>query len=80
MFHEFRNPIPVITPLGEALAIAIHDRGVEHDLEWICAQDGTGECWTWLNPDIRFKKNITLGREYISPFYDPDSMSLKENK
>jgi hypothetical protein len=59
------NPqIPVVTPLGKAWAFAIIDYSQEHDLQWVCFQDHTGECWTWGNRDIRAQKNITIGRNY----------------
>lgn len=70
-------PIPVVTPKGKALAHGWIDNGVEHDLQWICVQDSTGEWWTWKNPDIRAQKNITHGREHISPFYNPTDMAFK---
>ena len=71
------NPcLPVITPKGTAIAHFVIDRGMEHDLEWVCFIDGTGESWTYGNPEIRACKNITQGRDYISPFYDPDNAKL----
>jgi hypothetical protein len=60
-------PIPLTTPKGKALAHMLIDYGPEFDLLWVCFQDDTGECWTWGNPDIRSQKNLTMGRENISP-------------
>ncbi|MBB3453910.1 hypothetical protein FHT86_002166 [Rhizobium sp. BK313] len=54
--------IPLDTPKGPALAHFLIDNGEEQDLQWVCAIDATGECWTWRNPEIRFQKNITMGR------------------
>jgi hypothetical protein len=68
MILQLNPSIPVITPKGTALAILMIDYGIENDIFWVCFQDNTGECWTWPNPDIRAQKNITAGREYISPF------------
>lgn len=76
MIHQILNSIPVITPKGRALAHFLIDYGPEHHLQWVCAQDDTGECWTWPNPQIRFQKNITMGRENISTFYEPESVKL----
>lgn len=73
---QLNNPLPVITPKGPAIAHFLIDDGLEHDLKWVCFQDHTGECWTWSNKDIRAQKNITQGRHYISPFYNPDSVKL----
>lgn len=65
------------SPKGPCLAHFLIDQGPEHDLMWVVFQDDTGECWTWSNSDIRAQKNITQGRNYISPFYHPDSVKLK---
>lgn len=71
------NPtIPVITPKGHALAHFLIDYGIEHNLFWVCFQDNTGECWIWSNKDIRAQKNITHGREHISPFYNPQHVAF----
>lgn len=73
------NPtIPVITPKGKAIAHFLIDNGIESDLQWVCFQDSNGECWTWKNPDVRAQKNITHGRDYISPFYNPEDVALKK--
>lgn len=76
MILQLSPCIPITTPRGPALAHAIIDYGPESELLWICFQDDTGECWTWSNRMIRAQKNITQGREYISPFYDPDDVKL----
>ena len=78
MIHQLNPPLPVITPKGKALAHVVIDVGIEHDLQWICFQDATGECWTWSNPQIRAQINITLGRDYISPFYHPSEVAFKK--
>lgn len=54
--------IPVNTPKGPGVAIALIDYSIEHNLHWIVFQDDTGECWTWPNPEVRAQKNITMGR------------------
>lgn len=78
MIHQLNPPLPIITPKGKALAHVVIDMGIEHDLQWICFQDATGECWTWSNPQIRAQINITLGRDYISPFYHPSEVAFKK--
>jgi len=62
MMIQLNPPIPVDTPKGSALAHVLVDYGIEHNLNWVCFQDATGECWTWPNSDIRAQKNITYGR------------------
>lgn len=79
MILQLNPPIPVITPKGPAIAHFIIDYGIEHDIQWICFQDKNAECWTWKNPDIRAQKNITQGREHISPFYDPNNARLPKD-
>jgi hypothetical protein len=64
---QLNPPIPLVTPKGTGLAHFLIDYGHEHNLQWVVAQDGTGECWTWENPQIRFAKNITMGRTTITP-------------
>lgn len=80
MITQLSPAIPVITPKGPALAHFIIDYGIESDLFWVCFQDATGECWTWNNREIRAHKNITQGRDYISPFYDPDTTAFKREE
>jgi hypothetical protein len=62
MMIQLNPPIPVDTPKGSALAHILVDYGIEHNINWVCFQDETGECWTWSNSDIRAQKNITYGR------------------
>lgn len=76
MILRLTPPIPMKSPKGRCLAHFLIDEGPETDLKWVVFQDDTGECWTWRNPDIRAQKNITEGREEISPFYDPDGVKF----
>ncbi len=76
MIIQLNPPIPVTTPKGRGLAHFLIDSGVEHNLLWTVFIDSTGECWTYPNPMIRAQKNITMGRENITPFYDPDDVSF----
>lgn len=59
---QLEPPVPVITPRGKAMAHVLIDPGIEHDLQWVCFLDATGECWTVRNPDIRAQENLTMGR------------------
>ena|SRR5436190_1652235 len=76
MITQLHTPIPIITTKGKALAHFLIDEGAESNLKWVCFLDKNGECWTFQNPDIRARKNITEGRENISPFYDPDDVAF----
>ena len=76
MIVQLNPALPVITPKGKALAHFLIDEGIEHNIKWVCFIDSTGECWTYSNPMIRAQKNITHGREHISPYYDPKKVRL----
>lgn len=80
MMLQLNPPIPMISPKGKCLCHFMIDDGIEHHLKWVCFQDGTGEVWTWENPEIRAQKNTALGRENISPFYEPTSVAISTNK
>ena len=77
MITRIDPPIPMKSPKGACLAHFLIDYGIESDNYWIVFQDDTGECWTWSNRDMRAQKNITIGREHITPFYDPDNVKLR---
>lgn len=77
MITQLNPALPVITPKGKGLAHFIIDEGIESNLLWVCFQDDTGECWTFRNPEIRAQRNITHGRENISPFYKPEDVAFK---
>jgi hypothetical protein len=62
MLKQLKPPLPLLTPKGKAWAHLVIDYGPEADLQWVCFQDDTGECWTWANKDIRAQNNLTLGR------------------
>jgi hypothetical protein len=80
MILQLNPPLPVTTPKGPALAHAIIDDGLEHDLKWVCFLDMSGECWTFRNRFIRADRNVTQGRDYISPFYNPDDVAFKNKE
>lgn len=61
MILQLNPQIPVVTPKGKALAQMMIDYGPEHDLIWVVFQEN-GECWCWLNQDIKAEKNITFNR------------------
>jgi hypothetical protein len=62
MMLQLSPPIPLLTPKGKGNAHVLIDVGTEHDLQWVCFIDITGECWTYRNQDVRIQENITLGR------------------
>lgn len=76
MILQISPPLPLKTPKGNGLAYFVIDNGPEHSLQWVVFLDTTGECWTYSNEMIRAQKNITMGRENISPFYEPDGVAI----
>ena len=65
MTTQLNPPLPLITPKGNGWAHFLIDYGIEHDLIWVVFQDDTGECWSWLNRDIKIQSNITLNRKKV---------------
>lgn len=63
---QLNPPIPLTTTKGEGLAYFVTDYGVDFSLIWTVAIDETGECWMFKNEEVRFVKNITMGRR-ITP-------------
>lgn len=61
MFLQLNPPIPLVTPKGKAWAVALIDYGPQWDLQWITFLHEGGECWTFLNRDIRQESNFTFG-------------------
>jgi hypothetical protein len=59
---QLNPPIGLSTPKGIGLAWFVIDYGPEHNLLWTVAIDGTGEIWTFSNPEVRALKNVSMGR------------------
>lgn len=61
MLHEFRNPIPVVTPLGDGYAMYVRDGGTwENDIWCIALSDG-GRVLHFRSDQIRIYHNATFG-------------------
>ncbi|MCX7319241.1 MAG: hypothetical protein NT113_07010 [Hyphomicrobiales bacterium] len=60
--HELSQVLWVDSPKGLGLVKFMICDGVDSDILWVTAIQDTGECWTFSNEDIRFAKNITIGR------------------
>lgn len=71
MIHEFRTPLPVVTPLGDGYVLYVRDGGTwENDVFAVVLLDG-GKLLHFRSDQIRIWKNGTFG---IIP-----STELKEN-
>ena len=62
MFTQLTPPIPMDTPKGSGLALAVIDYGLEHSLLWVVAKDDNGEIWCVPNEGVRMQKNWSAGR------------------
>ena len=59
MIHEFNNPIPVVTPLGEGYAIYVRDGGTfENDIWCVALEDSTIK--HFRTDQIKIWKNATF--------------------
>ena len=57
---EFRNPIPVVTPLGSGYAIYVSNSGTfENDIWTIALEDG-GKILHFRSDQIKMYKNSTF--------------------
>jgi hypothetical protein len=71
MILQLNPPLPVSTPKGTALAHFLIDYSMETHLYWTVFLDGSGECWTFANPEIRIAANPTVGRPVLSQIHRP---------
>jgi len=60
MFHEFNNPIPVVTPLGEGYAIYIRDGGTFENDIWCVTLKNGGEVKHFTTKQIKIWLNGTF--------------------
>lgn len=69
---QLNPPIPVITPLGHALAYFIW--GVDRLVWYGCFQDDTGENWWFLNNHIRLCPSMSDGQFSSTPIFTSPEM------
>lgn len=61
MIHEFQNPLPVTTPMGDGYAIYVRDGGTwENDIFAVVLCDG-GRVLHFRSDQIRIWMNATFG-------------------
>jgi hypothetical protein len=65
MFHEFKNPIPVVTPMGDGYAIYVRDGGTfENDIWCVALSDSTikhfriDQIKIWKNATFDIKEKL----------------------
>lgn len=61
MIHEFRNPLPVVTPLGEGYAIYVRDGGTWENDIFAVVMRKDGQILHFTSTQIRVWKNGTFG-------------------
>jgi hypothetical protein len=61
MILQLNPPVPLDTPKGPGFAHVLIDYSQDHHLLWVVFLDGSGECWTFRNPDVRLQPNLTMG-------------------
>ena len=60
MIYEFKNPMPVITPLGDGYVIYVRDSGsFENDIWTIVLEEG-GKIFHFRTDQVKMYKNSTL--------------------
>lgn len=60
MFMEFKNPMPVITPLGTGYAIYVRDGGTYSNDIWTIVLIEGGEVKHFRTDQIQMYKNATF--------------------
>lgn len=58
---EFRNPIPVITPMGNGYAIYVSNSGTFENDIWAVSLENGGNILHFRSDQIRMYKNATFG-------------------
>ena len=67
MITEFKNPIPVITPLGGGFAIYVRDGGTFENDVWAVALEDGGAIRHFRTDQLRIYKNATFDIEEARP-------------
>ncbi len=60
MIHEFRNPLPVVTPVGGGYAIYVRDGGTWENDVWAVAMEEGGQVRHFRSDQIRVHANATF--------------------
>lgn len=60
MFLEFRNPVPVITPIGNGMAIYVRDGGTWENDIWAVVLECKGDIRHFRSDHIQMYNNSTF--------------------
>jgi len=61
MIHEFKNPMPCVTPLGDGYAIYVRDNGMFENDEWTVVLIADGQVRHFHTGDIKMWASGTYG-------------------
>ena len=60
MIHEFKNPMPVVTPMGNGYAIYVRESGTFENDVWAVALESGGKILHFRVDQLRIYKNSTF--------------------
>ena len=60
MIHEFKNPIPVVTPLGNGYALYVRDSGTFENDVWTVVIENGGTILHFRTDQLKIFKNATF--------------------
>jgi len=60
MIHEFKNPMPVVTPMGNGYAIYVRESGTFENDVWAVTLESGGKILHFRVDQLRMYKNSTF--------------------
>ena len=60
MIHEFKNPIPVVTKMGDGYAIYVRDSGTFENDIWAVVMENGGNVMHFRSDQIKIHANSTF--------------------
>ena len=61
MIHEFRKPIPVVTPMGDGYAVYVESSGMFENDVWTVCMSEDGSIKHFETSQVRMWQNATFG-------------------
>ena len=68
MIHEFRNPMPVVTPMGDGYAIYVESGGMFENDVWTVCLSKDGSIKHFQSSQVRMWQNATFGINKANDF------------
>jgi len=63
MIHEFKNPMPIVTPMGDGYAIYVESGGMFENDVWTVCLSKDGSIKHFNSSQVRMWQNATFGIE-----------------